>query len=119
MPADIAASANVSSRMLQRPAAAMASTRDGSGTDATAKVAKTLVDLRDERVVPIEADGLTLSVWWQSGTASALDEGAIVEVVDRVIAATLERFGRLDRQGALARSSAVVPISAAGLFIAK
>ncbi len=44
--ADIAASANVSSRMLQRPAAAMASTKDGSGTDATAKVAKTLVDLR-------------------------------------------------------------------------
>ncbi len=44
--ADIAASANVSSRMLQRPAAAMASTKDGSGTDATAKVARTLVDLR-------------------------------------------------------------------------
>jgi uncharacterized protein YaaN involved in tellurite resistance len=44
--ADIAASANVSSRMLQRPAAAMASTKDGSGTDATAKVAKTLVELR-------------------------------------------------------------------------
>ena len=43
---EIAASANVSSRMLQRPAAAMASTKDGSGSDATAKVAKTLVELR-------------------------------------------------------------------------
>lgn len=44
--ADIAASANVSSRMLQRPTAAMAATKDGSGTDATARVAKTLVELR-------------------------------------------------------------------------
>ncbi len=43
---EIAASANVSNRMLQRPAAAMASTKNGSGNDATARVAKTLVDLR-------------------------------------------------------------------------
>lgn len=43
---EIAASANVSNRMLQRPAAAMAATRDGTGSDATARVAKTLVDLR-------------------------------------------------------------------------
>jgi uncharacterized protein YaaN involved in tellurite resistance len=43
---EIAASANVSSRMLERPAAAMASTKNGSGTDATARVAKSLVELR-------------------------------------------------------------------------
>ena len=38
-----------------------------------------LVDLRDQRVAPIEVDGTTLTVWWQPGTASALDEGDIVD----------------------------------------
>ncbi len=38
-----------------------------------------LVDLRDERVVPIEVDGTSLTVWWQPGTASALDEADIVD----------------------------------------
>lgn len=43
---EIAASASVSNRMLQRPAAAMASASGGNGGDATARVAKTLTDLR-------------------------------------------------------------------------
>ncbi len=44
--AEIAASANVSSRMLQRPAAALASAKGGQGGDATAKVAGSLLELR-------------------------------------------------------------------------
>jgi uncharacterized protein YaaN involved in tellurite resistance len=44
--AEIAASANVSNRMLERPAAALASSKDGSGGDATARVAGTLAELR-------------------------------------------------------------------------
>ena len=44
--AEIRASANVANRMLERPAAALAGTK-GTGGDATAKVAKTLVDLRN------------------------------------------------------------------------
>ncbi|HEU0102535.1 MAG TPA: toxic anion resistance protein [Mycobacteriales bacterium] len=44
--AEIAASASVSNRMLERPAAALASTRNGAGGDATARVAKTLLELR-------------------------------------------------------------------------
>ena len=43
---EIAASANVSNRMLERPAAALAATRGAGGTDATARVAKTLGELR-------------------------------------------------------------------------
>ncbi|MEY4231603.1 MAG: hypothetical protein RLZZ362_2452, partial [Actinomycetota bacterium] len=34
---------------------------------------------RDTRVVPVEVDGTTLTVWWQPGTSSALDEGDIVD----------------------------------------
>ncbi len=44
--AEIRASAGVANRMLERPAAALAGTK-GTGGDATAKVAKTLVDLRN------------------------------------------------------------------------
>jgi len=44
--ADMRASANVSNRMLQRPAAALASGRGKSGDDAQTRVSNTLVDLR-------------------------------------------------------------------------
>lgn len=43
---EIRASAGVANRMLDRPAAALAGTK-GTGTDATARVAKTLTDLRN------------------------------------------------------------------------
>ncbi len=45
--AEIAASANVSNRMLDRPAAAVASAKGGNGGDATARVAGTLTELRN------------------------------------------------------------------------
>ncbi len=44
---EIAASANVSNRMLDRPAAAMASAKGDNGGDATARVAGTLTELRN------------------------------------------------------------------------
>ncbi len=44
---EIAASANVSNRMLDRPAAAVASAKGGNGGDATARVAGTLTELRN------------------------------------------------------------------------
>jgi len=43
---DLRASANVSSRMLDRPAAVMKANKGGSGGDAQTRVANTLVDLR-------------------------------------------------------------------------
>jgi uncharacterized protein YaaN involved in tellurite resistance len=43
---DLRASANVSSRMLDRPAAVMKASKGGSGGDAQTRVANTLVDLR-------------------------------------------------------------------------
>lgn len=44
--AEIRASASVSNRMLERPAAALAGAKGGGGKDATAKVAGTLTELR-------------------------------------------------------------------------
>ncbi len=38
-----------------------------------------LVLLREQGVVPATVDGQDLTVWWVPGTASALDEGAIVD----------------------------------------
>ena len=38
-----------------------------------------LVLLREQGVVPATVDGQDLTVWWAPGTASALDEGAIVD----------------------------------------